>query len=273
MHSVFSDGTDGPEELVRSVVKAGITVFALTDHDTAAGAEAVRKLVPEGVVFIPGVEFSCRASSGKCHILGYGCDADAPEFKRVLALGRALRSRNLESRLTFLREQGILFPEEELARLRAMESAGKPHLGNLMVRYGYAASKDEAIAGVLNRLPFASERVSAEAAVRAILSSGGIPVWAHPFGGEGEPAAGPERFEATLSELVGYGLRGLECFYSRYTAEQSDVLTDRAEKLGLCVSGGSDYHGRNKDIPLGVLNADGAEIDPERITLLSAGNW
>ena len=104
--------------------------------------------------------------------------------------------------------------------------------------------------------------------MRAILASGGIPVWAHPLGGAGEKMVGPEQFGMMLDELSGYGLEGLECFYSKYPLADCERLAGIARDRGLLVSGGSDYHGTNKAIAPGTLNADGHVIPPERITLL-----
>lgn len=270
MHSTASDGTDSPLRLAEKARAAGIGIFALTDHDTVSGAELLREQPPEGMVFIPGIEFSCRMDSGKCHILGYACGAAHPAFQDALAQGAALRRAKLEKRLAFLGEKGIRFPEEELERLRRIPSVGKPHLGNLMVRYGYAPDRQRAITEVLNLCPTESSRIAAKTAVGAILASGGVPVWAHPLGGEGERELGPEQFGRMLEELTGYGLMGMECWYSKYQAALCGRLAETAEARGLLVSGGSDCHGTNKSIPPGRLNAEDLEVPPERLTILGA---
>lgn len=267
-HSAASDGTDTPLQLAEKVKAAGIRVFALTDHDTVAGAKVLLKNPPEGVTFVPGIEFSCRMDTGKCHILGYCCDAAHPAFHAALRQGAALRERKLNLRLDFLRERGVTFPAEELGKLQRLPSVGKPHLGNLMVKYGYAASRNEAIRDVLNLCRTGSSRIPAAAAVGAILASGGIPVWAHPLGGEGEKETGSEQFTAMLDELQDYGLRAMECFYSKYPMDACERLAKIAQDRNLLVSGGSDYHGTNKSIALGTLNADGQEVNREQITIL-----
>lgn len=270
MHSTASDGTDTPIQLAEKVKSAGIRIFALTDHDTVTGAEQLAKRLPEGVIFIPGIEFSCRMPSGKCHILGYHCDTKYPAFQDALAQGAALRKAKLEKRIDFLQERGMYFPEEELDRLRQIPGVGKPHLGNLMVRYGYAPDKQTAITEVINRCATESSRIPAETAVKAILASGGIPVWAHPLGGEGEKENSPEQFAQMLDELTDYGLMGLECWYSKYPLGLCEQLAKAAKERGLLISGGSDYHGTNKTVPLGTLNAEGHEVFPEQITLWRA---
>ena len=104
--------------------------------------------------------------------------------------------------------------------------------------------------------------------MKAILSSGGTPVWAHPLGGEGEKDLSEQDFRRVLAELTSYGIKGLECWYSKYTAQKCKFLADTAERAGLFISGGSDYHGTNKSIPLGRLNADGVNVEPSRLSIL-----
>lgn len=269
VHTSASDGTDTPEELPKKAAREGIHILAITDHDTVDGVRRAAGAVPEGMRLIPGVEFSCRASAGKCHILGLGVDISGRELWRALEAGAKLRREKLETRLMFLKKRGIVFPEEETLALRAMPAAGKPHLANLMVRYGYAESREQAMAGVLDLCPTGNDRIEAEEAISAILDSGGVPVWAHPRGGIGE-SVGDEEFFAMLPELMGYGLRGLECLYPAYTEGRRLELKEIAGRAGLLVSGGSDYHGLNKKTALGELCGDGRRVTENELTVLEA---
>ncbi|MBQ4401326.1 MAG: hypothetical protein II832_04105, partial [Synergistaceae bacterium] len=133
---------------------------------------------------------------------------------------------------------------------------------------GYAANKQEAIDRYLNKCKTGVDRISASQAVKAILSAGGIPVWAHPLGGEGERETPEQEFRSTLQELMSFGLKGLECWYSKYTAMMCRRLADIAGRSGLLVSGGSDYHGANKSIPLGRLNSEGVNVGIESLSIL-----
>lgn len=97
IHSTASDGTDSPEVLLENIKNAGIGIFALTDHDTITGVLEMQKIVPDDIVFIKGIEFSCKTEAGKCHILGYNYDENAPEFKKIIEEGIGKRRRKLES--------------------------------------------------------------------------------------------------------------------------------------------------------------------------------
>lgn len=269
-HSTASDGSDTPFQLAEKAKSQGIQIFALTDHDTVSGVEQLSENLPEGISFVSGIEFSCRMRSGKCHILGYNCNTANQIFKDALNQGAALRRAKLEKRIEFLCDEGYSFPDEELEKIRQMPSAGKPHLGNLMVKYGYAKDRKTAINDIINRCRTESSRIFAEIAMNAILASGGIPVWAHPMGGEGEKETRLEQFTIMLDELLAYGLKGLECYYSKYPLALCDKLAKTANENNLLISGGSDYHGRNKSISLGTLNAEGQGTVREKITILDA---
>ena len=255
IHTTASDGSDSPMEVLRKISDAGIQTFSITDHDTIDGVLSLQGQIPEGMTFLPGVEFSCVTPAGKCHILGYGYDPDHPALLAALAEGRQLRLQKLERRLEKLRaEFGIFLTEQELAWLRSLNSPGKPHLGTVLLERGLGPDLDAVIETYLTDVP-GRDRIEAKVAVAAIEAAGGMSVWAHPMGGENEKPLTREEFEAQLETLLGYGIRGMECWYSRYDMETVRFLQARAEELGLTVTGGSDYHGtKKKDLPLGRLN-------------------
>ncbi len=273
MHSCMSDGTDPIPELLRKVREAGITVFSVTDHDTMEGALEMERLVkeqcPTDVTFIRGIEFSSITEEGKCHILGYGCDRNEKALTDILEEGAAKRRNKLEKRLSFLKEEfGIEFEADEMSHLRSMNSVGKPHLGNMLVEKGYAEIRDEAIEKYIEPCKTETDRLDGEKVIRTILRAGGVPVWAHPLGGTAESELSIPEFEKQLKTLKDFGLMGLECYYSRYTIEQADMLASVAVKNGLRVSGGSDYHGKNKPVHLAELNASGVPVTEDRLSVL-----
>ena len=259
MHSTASDGTDSPRALRENAEKAGLRIAALTDHDTTAGWQEWTAAAPESsLIRIPGIEFTCMADYGKCHILGFCADENAPAFQAALAESAGLRRSKNHRRLDWLREQGMTFPQAEIDKLFEAPSVGKPQLADLIVRYGYAQQKDKALWDLLERAPGGTTRIPAKTAVEAIRAGGGIPVWAHPLGGIGERRISKQEFLGLLGELIGYGLRGLECWYSEYRCQQCQELQETAEDRGLLVSGGSDYHGTVKKVRLSTLNAEGS---------------
>ena len=258
MHTTVSDGTDTPEQIVPLVKAAGIGLFSVTDHDAVKGSAAVLAgLAPEDPAFLTGVEFSCKDEEGKYHILGYGYDPAAAAIQSIVDTGHRFRMEKLRARLDFLEQRfGFSFPKEELNALRALDNPGKPHIGNLMVSHGYAGSKEEAIKKYINQLRLHNEYVRPEDAIAGIRAAGGIAVLAHPAYGNGDQLILGEEMDSRLRRLTGFGLQGLEAFYSGFTDKISREMLAFAERYGLYVTAGSDYHGKNKLISLGDTGLD-----------------
>ena len=265
MHSTISDGTDTPSELLVKVKEAGIALFAVTDHDAVKGCIGMKEAAREaGLRFVPGIEFSCKDSMGKYHILGYGYEITAPAINRAVSRSHSMRIEKVQARLEFLKDRyGFTFSDASIRQLFALNNPGKPHIANMMVEYGYASSKEEAITDYINGLHFASKYLRPEEAITAILESGGIPVLAHPSFGSGDQLVMGEEMDARLRHLTEYGLQGVEAYYSGFSGRLIRENLDFAHKFDLYVSAGSDYHGRNKLILLGDTNLpDGDDADP-----------
>ena len=256
MHTVVSDGTDQPEEIIGKVKNAGLSLFAVSDHDAYLGCQRVAKVLGEdSPYFLYGIEFSCKDEGGKYHILGYGYDPEAEAIRKVVESGHSLRILKTKARLEFLEEQfGFVFSQEDKEALFALDNPGKPHIANLMIRYGYASTKEEAIKTYIDQKRFRSSYVRPEAAIEGILKSGGIPVLAHPsYGSGGEMILG-SAMDERLRHLLFYGLQGVEAYYSGFTKRLQEEMLSFAEKYDLYVTAGSDYHGRNKLVQLGENN-------------------
>ena len=257
MHTTVSDGTETPEQISGSVREAGIGLFSVTDHDDTRGSCRILEQIVAGETgippFITGVEFSCKdAQLREYHILGYGYDVSAGAVLNLTRKAHSFRIQKVLLRLEFLEEEyGFSFPAEELETLFSLDNPGKPHIGNLMVKYGYAPSKDSAILDYINKKKIPDVYLTPEEAIQGILESGGIPILAHPAFGSGEQRLNKEELEERVVRLTETGLRGIEAYYSVFTDEAVRMHLDLAEKYGLYVTAGSDYHGTNKTVILG----------------------
>lgn len=267
MHSTVSDGTDTLAKLLQKVREAGIRVFSVTDHDAVKSGRIIQGLLKRGdPVFIPGAEFSCKDENGKYHILGYGFDPENAEINALVDYAHALRMKKVGARLDFLRSEfGFDFPKEEIDRLLSLDNPGKPHIGNLMVKYGYAESKKEAIDRFIDKKRFKSEYLSPGEAISSILASGGIPVLAHPFYGSGDELIVGEEMEIRLQHLIAYGLKGIEAFYSGFSDKLRKDALLLADRYDLLVTAGSDYHGENKMVRLGDTGLSAEMGQPPRL--------
>lgn len=258
MHSRVSDGTDAPGELLSKVAAAGIELFALTDHDAIHGCVEVISARRDGDPrFLSGVEFSCEDEGGKYHILGYGYDVGSGPINEVVDTTHEMRMWKVRRRIELLEEEfGFHFPSEEVEALLANDCPGKPHIGNLMTKLGYAESKEDAIRNYINKVSIPPTHIRPETAIEGILGSGGIPILAHPIYADGDDLIMGARMEERICRLVELGIRGVEAYYSGFTGKMTTELLGYADKYDLLVTAGSDYHGSNKLVVLGDTNLE-----------------
>ena len=257
MHSTVSDGTDSPAELAEKVLRSGIDCFSVTDHDSALACDAVKESVKDRIAFLTGIEFSCRDGLGKYHILGYGFDPADPHIRDVIRKGHGYRIYKFLERISFLHDTfGFTFPEERIDELMRLDNPGSPHIAGLMIEFGYANSIDEAIRDYIQKKKFRSEYLKPQEAIEGIAKSGGIPVLAHPVFGSGSQYIRGEELEQRIRYLCDAGLQGAEGFYSKNDASITEEVLHLAEKFGLYVTAGSDYHGKNKTVRIGQTNLD-----------------
>lgn len=246
MHTTASDGTDLPSEAVAKAASLGLEAIALTDHDTAAGvAEAAAAGKELGVEVVPGIEVSSDYRDNNIHILGYFIDPEAPALRTVLEWIRTERIARNEYVVNLLADDGFDISVEELRRLYPEAVLGRPHMAELLMRKGYVSSVREGFERYLGEggkyyLP--KRRISMARAVETILGSGGLAVLAHPL---------QYRYpRGEVTEMIEYakslGAAAIECFYSEHSAEDERWLLGIAERYGMGVSGGSDYHGTRK---------------------------
>ena len=248
MHSTVSDGTDAPEALPGIMRSAGIALFSVTDHDAIKTAGMIRGALTDGdPAFIPGVEFSCGDGNGKYHILGYGFDPDDKAIRRVVDYGHNIRMGKVRERLGMLDAMfGIRFPGRDVNELLHLDNPGKPHIANLLIKYGYSGSIREAMREYIDPLRITEAHVSPKEAIAGIAAAGGVAVLAHPFFGSGDELIIGDEMDKRLARLKGYGLEGIEAYYSGFSSKLINEALYLADRYDLLITAGSDYHGSNK---------------------------
>ena len=258
MHTIVSDGTDKPEDMIKIAESSGINLFSVTDHDAIKAGKIIKKIIKiTDPRFITGVEFSCKDEEGKYHILGYDYDPNGESINELVRLGHEMRIQKVIERLNFIKNEfGFEFSKDDVDQIFSLDNPGKPHIANLMVKYGYASSRSEAITQFIDKKKFSNEYISPEKAIRGIILSGGIPVLAHPFYGDGDDLILGDDMEKRLLRLKGFGLEGVETFYSGFTEKLRLQMLSFAEKYDFMITCGSDYHGSNKMVVAGDTGFD-----------------
>lgn len=250
-HSTASDGTLSPKELVRAAKDAGLSAVALSDHDTGDGLlEFEKEAASLGIEPIPAIELSCDAGC-EVHILGYYVDCTSQKFLDMAHSLAAFRRIRMETTSRLLRENGINVSPDEAYSFASGKICGRLHFAKAMVEKGYVKDVSEAFDKYLSSGGCAyspSQRFTPKEAVEALASMGAAPVLAHPK----LMRLSDSETVSVISSLKNFGLRGIECFHSSQDEAYSLFLLDTAKRLGLKVTGGSDFHGENKpDVFLG----------------------
>ncbi len=246
IHSIYSDGTFTPEELINEAHRLKLRAVSVTDHDTVAGVrEALHYGGETGITVLPGLEVSATYLDISLHLLGYGIDPEHAELgKWLLRLQQGRNKRNLDI-FKKLRKLGLDVEMEELRQFSSCGQTGRPHIARLLMQKGVAKDMKQAFRLYLRRgAPAWAERFTCSAAetITVIHRAGGLAVLAHP----GQIDHGMKVQPRLIDELAAYGLDGLEVYYPAHSRSMQKQLLELARKYRLIVTGGSDFHGANR---------------------------
>ncbi len=251
-HSLKSDGSMTPTQVVEEAKRAGLAAIALSDHDSVDGVrEAVEAGKRLGVEVIPAIEFSV-ISKTETHILGYFIDIDNPDLKKTLREVVDLRIERNHVTCRRLNELGFDITLEEVRALAPNNFVGRAHFARVLMDKGYIATVSEGFEKYMSVGKYAyceKQRLSAREAIELITECGGISFLAHPH----LTKLSDDELTEFLKELKGYGLCGLEGYYTDYTPEMQEKYQSMAKELGLMISGGTDFHAKMKPhISIGI---------------------
>lgn len=250
-HTLHSDGTDTPTELIEQAELAGLDLVGLADHDTTEGwEEAKRAALARGAGLILGAEISTLAYGYPVHILGLLFDGEDEDLQNMFARARESRKTRLKAIFDNLRADFPLVEWESVVARADGAPLGRPHLADELVEKGYFTERDQTFESVLHpHGPYYARQKSTTAteAVEAINAAGGVAIFAHPRAiKRGRPI--PLK---VFGELAEAGIYGLEVHHRDHSEAAVKELTELAAKYDLPITGGSDYHGTGKPNRLG----------------------
>lgn len=256
-HTDRSDGDLTPEALVAAAAAGGLHVLAVTDHDTTAGvAPATSAAEGTGIEVVPGVELSSTHQGREVHVLGYGMDPEHPSIREHGESARARRIARMSAMVDRLRSQGIEITLDEVRDAAGAGGVmvGRPHLARVLVKKGHAESVSHAfdtLIGDQHPAFVPTALATPVEAVERIRGAGGLAVWAHP------PM---DLLDALLPELVDSGLRGLEAYRPGWSGRRTRQVAARAQAAGLLLTGGSDFHGAERNGQVGDFWVQGTLV-------------
>jgi 3',5'-nucleoside bisphosphate phosphatase len=265
-HSVFSDGSNTPEELVALAEQGGLAALALTDHDTAAGLPRLMAAGEQSPVeTVPGIELSAEYGDVPLHILGYFCDFQCLEFQQALAWvreGRAERNVRILEKLNAL---GYRLTMEDIRKHAAGDVVGRPHFASALIEKGHFKHPNKIYRQLLGKGKAAyadRRRLTPGQCVEQIRGAGGVAVVAHP----GQMRLTRTKLRQLIRQLKEHGLGGLEVLHPSHQPHQTAAFEQICADFDLAATGGTDFHGAHTpdltpgtgfggmDIPDGLLD-------------------
>ncbi|MEK7822556.1 MAG: transcription antitermination factor NusB, partial [Planctomycetota bacterium] len=238
VHTICSDGTLTPEEVVEEAVKQGLRAVAITDHDCVDAVKAAQRLgASRGIYVIPGIELSGYLHPNEIHILGLFINVNDSNLLHKLAemkRDRVARVSAMVERLDGLR---VHIDSQEVLDLAGSSPPGRMHVAEVIHKKGYCTDIQEVFNKYLGDggpayVP--KKTITVQQAIELILSTGGVPVYTHP---------GLAMRDDLIPYLVEWGIQGIEVYYPTHTPSQVERYLQIARKYNLAVSGGSDFHG------------------------------
>lgn len=269
LHTNYSDGDLSPDDLIMLAKENKLDLIAITDHDTLNGLKNIKKHY--NLDIINGIEFSCKVDKGRMHLLGYDIDINNKELNEKL---NELRDNSLNTLLSLIVQlkvdYGIVFKYDDIKDLiNSNHHLGRPDLAKLLMKYGYVTEVQEAFDKYLNdaydKIRGTNKWLTYKEAIELIVSSGGIPVLAHPKSLKLEK----KELLLLIKDMVNCGLNGIEVYHSSHNIDDIKLYENISNELNLLISGGSDYHGliTKPNIEIGKIN--GEDIPTKKLTLIN----
>ncbi len=243
IHTIYSDGSKTPKEIMNIAREIGLTTVAITDHDMINGVKTLTEDDLGELELIPGVEMTANVAKGRMHILGYGIDVDD------VGLNDKLNNRNdlynLLMYVEYLKKMfNIEILEEDIVEIKnKIGNVGRPELAKLLIKYGYVTTINEAFTNYLNAVMEAcrdqKRGYTKEECLEMITQAGGLPVLAHPI----SLMMDEDELRKEILYLKQCGLKGIETQHIQLDAEYRRMVEKIADDYELLTTGGTDYHG------------------------------
>lgn len=242
IHTLASDGHMSPEGVVQSACKHNLDIISITDHDTISGYRQARETARNlDIQLLPGVEITADFDGRECHLLAYCFDPEHPLVNQLLNEQHRSRLKRGKWIINELSKKGLELDIEEVKAEANGGNIGRPHIAAVLIDKGYVASfkeafirhlSDEALGTIRN------EYYSHHEVIETVKKAGGAVVVAHP---------GKLYTIEELETLAEAGIDGIEFIHPSHDYKTQKRIEAFAKSHNLLVTGGSDYHGGNKE--------------------------
>ena len=241
MHSTASDGSFTPERLVDEVKRAGVGLFALTDHDTSENVMKVEALaLKAGIAYIPGVEISSTLEGEMFHILCYGADFQNERLRKILKENRDKLIEKDDESIRLLIEAGFNIDYNHYLAYSYDFSRGGWKSLNYLIDLGLCKDVSDFFGNLFSgerTVPY-PEFENPKNIVEAVKAAGGTAILAHPF-----YDVGTKIVRDTFEKFKDIGIEGVECYHPNHSEEATLFSLKWCEENNMIITAGSDCHG------------------------------
>ncbi len=270
-HSVYSDGSNTPEEILNTAIKNNIAELAITDHDYIEGSKELIRLNNGRITTYSGVELTIKSDKGRFHLLGYNFDLENEKLNKFLKEQRENGIYNILLYIEVLKKEfGIKIPQEKIDKMLSIKgNVGRPQLAMLLVELGYCTDVqdgfDKYLIYAYDKVRKLKKGITAEEGIALLNEAGGTTVLAHP----NSLKKSYEELRDYIKYLKSIGLSGLETEHPNLSLEERFVYRQFAREFDLLESGGTDYHGYQvkPDIELGYGRNGNIYIPKQTLSL------
>lgn len=265
MHTICSDGQYEINDLIEMAISNNLKIISITDHDSIEGLKKIKK--NKKIKIINGIELTSRLNKESIHILGYNIDINNSYLNEKLDMIRTNKFYTMMNCLNYLKEKyNIVFNSYDIAKFfNSKGTISRADLAKLCVKYGYASSIDKAfdkyLGDIYNYININEIQITPSEAIKLIHQANGIAILAHP------KVIKTDNIEELIKKLKENGLDGIEVYHSLHNQDDVEKYLNIAKKYKLLTTGGSDFHGENKDdikLDFSIKN----KLTTDKITML-----
>lgn len=249
VHSDISDGSCTPKELIELAAHENIKAVALTDHDSIEGiGEASKAAKENNIDFLSGIEISSLYQNGRIlHILGIAIDIENQEFQNAYINMKKAREESVKYILKEIEKQGVHIDIESLKEKALGKHLDRYDIYRYFVENNICNSAQEIWDKYLDLIPYGQgELIKIEDTLNIIKKAGGLSFLAHYNKDIGLKGFSKEEMEKEIENLISLGLDGIERYYPSFNEEDHNFLDHLIQKYNLMISGGTDFHGKNR---------------------------
>lgn len=239
IHSIFSDSSRTPENIVKEAKKQNVSLLSVCDHGSIGSYERlVEACRQNNVSYVLGIEMSAVMNGLDYDILVYNFDQNNIEMKDFIQRQYIFSQKECEAMIKRMSADHPQISLTDYLKYEYSEVSGGWKYIHYAVARGVFDSYEEAGKAIFSSYYEAGkDSYSVEDFCEIVKRADGVPVLAHPGNRT------PEKLSSLLKDMKNRGVEGIECFYPSHRKETTGFLLNYCRKNDMRITCGSDCHG------------------------------